>query len=460
MKSYAPLSNQCLDIRTTRLILNGSIIITLFLEFILFFHHLISPSIQPEKHLLFTSSVLVILLVAKLFLYRHHRLITNWILITSYIFLTAVTLLVWGINSPTAILTVGFAVIVPGILIGAWAIPIVVTIVISVMVFVQCLHSFAIFQPDLKHPSFASTFWDVASYATIITIFGLVAWLASIHRENNLRRALVAEKALETQKATLQDELEKETALLRQTQLKQLHELHNFAVLGQSAAATLHELSNQLSVLNLDISDLAQHHNNSLAIRRAKESIDAVNKMVRQTRTQLQTYNHHQPFDTIAILKQCERDLREKFINHAVKLKMKFPMGASKFITEGSPYALMQIMTILLNNALDACRDTPNAIVTVIVEKSPTHAIVSVIDNGPGIAPNYETHLFSPLMSTKPNGLGVGLYIARYLARTQLNSKVGTLPSDQGAHFFIKIPKVKLSLRHKRREKISDRVHV
>ena len=44
---------------------------------------------------------------------------------------------------------------------------------------------------------------------------------------------------------------------------------------------------------------------------------------------------------------------------------------------------------------------------------------VSVADNGPGLAPKVRDRLFQPFVTSKPDGMGVGLSICRSIIETQ-----------------------------------------
>ena len=125
--------------------------------------------------------------------------------------------------------------------------------------------------------------------------------------------------------------------------------------MGQSTAATLHELSTHLSVLNLDIDDLNQQHASSQAIGNAKDSIAHINKMVRQAKHQLDTYGDYKTFNVHTVINRCVQDMQEKFARRNVTLANEARLVNTTTL-KGSPLALMQVLTILLNNALEIGR--------------------------------------------------------------------------------------------------------
>lgn len=427
--------------RTTKLVLRGTIVATSLLAVMLFVYDGLARSVWLDSKIWIIGVAITYLILAQLVLRRGHRKATSWLVVIFYIVLACATLLTWGLNAPIGILTISFAIIIASALMGARTIPIVALIIIAVLFFVQLLIVLRLITPDTSSLALPSTFWDVASYATVFAVFGLVTWAASSQREKNMQRALQAEYALTQQKDTLRQELEKESAALRLTQLKQIRQLHTFALLGQSTAATLHDLSNHLSVLNLDISDLEQQHNQSKAITNAKTSLATINKMVRQTRQQLNSYNQIETFNALAVINQSMKDTHEKFVFRHVKLRRSSAPKSKAFLVKGSPMALMQIITILLNNAIDACYDSPHPEVEVDIELTNKELLVTVLDNGPGIDPAIEAQLFKPIASTKATGMGVGLYIARHLAKSQFDGDVKLKSTEAGAQFVVRIPR-------------------
>jgi CheY-like chemotaxis protein len=87
----------------------------------------------------------------------------------------------------------------------------------------------------------------------------------------------------------------------------------------------------------------------------------------------------------------------------------------------GDANRLEQVIVNLLSNALDALRGVkpPRHLnVDTFIDATGSRVCVTVVDNGPGIAPEIGQRLFRPFASTKGiRGTGLGLYISRQLVR-------------------------------------------
>ncbi len=76
----------------------------------------------------------------------------------------------------------------------------------------------------------------------------------------------------------------------------------------------------------------------------------------------------------------------------------------------------LQIEEVLLNllqNAVEAVADRPDARIALTAEAEAHAVVVAVTDNGPGIAPEARDRLFEAFYTTKPEGLGLGLSLGR-----------------------------------------------
>lgn len=79
---------------------------------------------------------------------------------------------------------------------------------------------------------------------------------------------------------------------------------------------------------------------------------------------------------------------------------------------------IVQVLTNLLQNALDAVKDKGEAgeVDVTVAAEGPLHVSVTVRDNGPGISPDMASRLFDPYATTKAHGTGLGLAIAQRIA--------------------------------------------
>jgi nitrogen fixation/metabolism regulation signal transduction histidine kinase len=72
---------------------------------------------------------------------------------------------------------------------------------------------------------------------------------------------------------------------------------------------------------------------------------------------------------------------------------------------------MVQVLTNLVQNALDAVKTTPDGRVRVEVKRDGDRARLTVSDNGPGFDPEVAARLFEPYLTTKAEGTGLGLAI-------------------------------------------------
>jgi two-component system, NtrC family, nitrogen regulation sensor histidine kinase NtrY len=103
---------------------------------------------------------------------------------------------------------------------------------------------------------------------------------------------------------------------------------------------------------------------------------------------------------------------------------------------------VIQVLTNLVQNALDAVKDVPGGAVTVSTDTDGHYVTFSVADNGPGIAPEIATRLFEPYATTKATGTGLGLAIAQRIALEHNGelSYVGQSANGKGAVFRLLLP--------------------
>lgn len=97
---------------------------------------------------------------------------------------------------------------------------------------------------------------------------------------------------------------------------------------------------------------------------------------------------------------------------------------------------LEQVLVNLLQNALEAVESVDDPIVKLRIETGHEEVRIIVSDNGPGAPETLKAQLFTPFVTTKPNGLGLGLVISRDIV-TAFGGDLLLVDSDAGATFVV-----------------------
>lgn len=77
------------------------------------------------------------------------------------------------------------------------------------------------------------------------------------------------------------------------------------------------------------------------------------------------------------------------------------------------PRALQQVLLNVLTNALDACAKVEQPTIGLTARQARGEIIIQLEDNGVGMSEEEREDLFKPFMTTKPQGTGLGLVIAK-----------------------------------------------
>lgn len=112
---------------------------------------------------------------------------------------------------------------------------------------------------------------------------------------------------------------------------------------------------------------------------------------------------------------------------------------------EVSVYAneLIQVLLNILNNAIDAYRDTESErkFIEISTQKNETSFRIEIKDGAGGIKQEIISKLFEPYFSTKgKNGTGLGLYMSQMIIEKQFNGKLLVESREDWTRFIIEIP--------------------
>lgn len=115
--------------------------------------------------------------------------------------------------------------------------------------------------------------------------------------------------------------------------------------------------------------------------------------------------------------------------------------GDDEVMVKGYANEYKQVILSLLQNAKDAFvgQSKSNKYVHINVRKEQEHSIVSMKDNAGGISENLINEIFTQYMTSKKNGSGLGLYIAKSVIENNMQGKIWVENTQDGVVFFIRV---------------------
>jgi signal transduction histidine kinase len=149
----------------------------------------------------------------------------------------------------------------------------------------------------------------------------------------------------------------------------------------------------------------------------------------------------HKPFDLSNLIEEETERFRVRSAREGIRLEVRAP---DELLATGDPARTGQILAALLDNAL---RFTPSGgSVEVRASRQDGTIEATVTDTGPGISPEHLARIFDRFYRVESartregGGTGIGLAIARGLARAQDGDLEAMNAKDGGAVFRLKLP--------------------
>ncbi len=134
-------------------------------------------------------------------------------------------------------------------------------------------------------------------------------------------------------------------------------------------------------------------------------------------------------------------DVEERFRRYLAEGRTISVQVEAPLLLDGDPVRLDQVIGNLLSNALR--HGPPGKPVRISARRESNLAIVEVADEGEGVPPEFVPRLFERLArgaSAKGDGLGLGLFLARNLARLHHGDVTVDPGNGRGARFALKLP--------------------
>jgi two-component system sensor histidine kinase TtrS len=235
----------------------------------------------------------------------------------------------------------------------------------------------------------------------------------------------------------------------RQHQVE-LARVGRLSTLGEMASGIAHELNQPLTAIstNAQASIRLLESNNSSAemcvdvMERIANQADRAGEIIRQ----LRRFVRKEP------LERSEVDLNE--LVKAVVVLIRPEIGRANVLLDLKleedlphislqPIQIEQVILNLARNAIESLQDNVNEErrLSITTHRNGGHRIgVSVQDNGPGIVPELADKLFDPFVTSKSQGMGLGLSISHGIIEAHGGKLTVNPDCRQGAEFNFYLP--------------------
>ena len=234
---------------------------------------------------------------------------------------------------------------------------------------------------------------------------------------------------------------------IRRHEIEQTH-YTRLSTLGEMASGIAHELNQPLTAITTNAracvrlieAGRADPQSCSTVMvkiaeqaERAGEVIRHIRRFVRKEQPETAPVTVDEMFDTVLVL------MRQDARRAGVAMHQQIGPGADRVLAQRTQ--IEQVLLNLVRNAFEAMAEQQRERRVLLLSRRVGDAVeIRVVDTGPGLGKGSPDHLFEPFVTTKPQGLGVGLSISTGIVeahggRLRVDSTAGI-----GATFYFTLP--------------------
>jgi putative PEP-CTERM system histidine kinase len=218
-----------------------------------------------------------------------------------------------------------------------------------------------------------------------------------------------------------------------------LLEASRFDEFNRRIAFVMHDIKNLASQLALLARNAERHADNPefrrdmlVTLRNAADKLNAL--IARLSRYGAGAVPASEPVEAMEVI-------------GAVAARCNLALGREQvFATDMQPCTVLaardtldQVLSHLVQNAIDATKGTLGVFVHCHVENG--RGVIEVVDSGSGMSADFvRTRLFTPFVSTKPGGFGIGAFEARALVLAMRGQLEVESREGLGSRFTIRLP--------------------
>lgn len=254
-----------------------------------------------------------------------------------------------------------------------------------------------------------------------------------------------------TEQRKTEHQLRQNEQKLKQQETELLH-MQRLSTVGEMAAMMAHEINqplgaivNYLGGIMLRFEPVLSDHQplrealeeSARLANRTSHIVQSIRNLVRRRDDQ------REMIDMAALITETVSLLRQEMDRHQIQLQTQLP--ASLPTIEGERVKLQQLLLNLILNAIDALEtvDRQPRIIRIESLNTPTKDAleIRISDNGTGLHPDRLTRIFDPFVTTKTDGIGLGLPICKSIIEAHGGEISVSASGPEGTTFSIRLPK-------------------
>jgi PAS domain S-box-containing protein len=270
----------------------------------------------------------------------------------------------------------------------------------------------------------------LAKKVPLISSSGKVEGMCGISTDiTDLRRT---ELALREAVVTLESERDNKLMNIEVVTASIAHEVRQpLAAIAANGSAALqflqraHDLDKVREILNQMMDDC----------NRVSEVFDTIRGLFRRVDQK------REPIVVNEIVRDVLQSMREALKDHGIATETDLAPELQR--VDGHRNQLRQVISNLIHNAIESMDNTMDGrrVLRVIAKsQGPDAIVVAVEDSGPGIDPSGLDSVFDPFITTKPDGMGLGLAICRMIVERHDGKLSALSDGKNGARFELVLP--------------------
>jgi C4-dicarboxylate-specific signal transduction histidine kinase len=230
----------------------------------------------------------------------------------------------------------------------------------------------------------------------------------------------------------------------------QLAHANRLATMGQLTASISHEVNQPIGATRNNahaaLRFLAQDPPNLVEVReaiecivketyRAGEILGGIRDQVKKAPPRMEGVDLNEAIEEVMAL------VRGELLKHHVSLQMRLADGLLP--VHADRVQLQQVMLNLILNAIEAIISVDDEARELVISTESTPAegvLVAVRDSGPGVAPENRERIFESFYTTKPDGVGIGLWVCRSIVDAHSGQLWVDAHESRGAVFRFTLP--------------------